>query len=374
MRKVIVVSLLLGFLVSSVFAITLNTGVGAKYGAMAGAGASIVDDITCAYYNPAGINDVGAMELKLGAGAATAGLNDIIATLGNAGNPSKFMADNFNKTVDISGGFNAFFGINIAKVGLSVIPIGTLTLNKPTAGTLAGTNMFADGGYDALLTLGYSFAFPGINIASLDLGANIKSTTFIVGMSQVTGVNTSNDFTASESGTAFDLGAKAKINNPVLPFSVGVVIRDINATLKGNQQTNNTTYDPTTGAATKGSVTETAAPDTTIGQTTVIGASTVIPVVGVKAAIDLDTIADSKYVGQTINGGNLTHIGLEYPVLGGVVALRAGQVSGKNGGADVSQTTLGAGFNLGVNINVAMMTDAKDSKNNSTMVDLGFAF
>jgi hypothetical protein len=372
MKKGLLVSLALCLLVSAGFATTFTTGVGAKYGAMAGAGAAIVDDITCAYYNPAGIVDTGRMELKVAAGGATQGLNDILNTLGNSSDPAKFLADNFNKTVDISGGFNGFVGLNVAKIGISVIPMGSLVLKKPSAVDLTGTNMLATGGYEGLLTLGYSFKVPVINIASLDLGANIKSSTLVVGTSQVTGATSSTDMTATESGTAFDLGVKAKINTPIIPFSAAIVIRDMNATLKGNQKTSHTTYNPTSTVASP----ESPAGDTTIGQTTVIGASTVIPGVGLKVALDLDTIADSNYFNSTyiVKGGNLTRIGLEYPILGGIVALRAGQVSGKVNNADVSQTTLGAGIQFGANINIAMMTDAKDSKNNSTMVDLGFAF
>jgi hypothetical protein len=301
-------------------------------------------------------------------------LNDIRAALGSSSDPAKFFADNFNKTVDINGGLNAFIGLNVSKIGLSIIPMGSLSLYKPTAGTLTGSTLMATGGYEGILTLGYSFAFPMINIASLNVGANVKSTNYILGNSQVTGVTSSTDRSANQSGTAFDVGVKAKVNTPIIPFSAGIVIRDINATLKGNLKTNNTTYNPTTGVATTTLVSDAPVADSTIGQTTVIGASTVIPGVGLKVAIDLDTIADSSYVGLlNVTGGNLTHIGLEYPILG-IVALRAGQVSGKLGGADVSQTTFGAGFNLGAVINVAMMTDAKDSKQNATMVDLGFAF
>ncbi|HVN67334.1 MAG TPA: hypothetical protein VMT55_03105 [Candidatus Sulfotelmatobacter sp.] len=374
MKKALIVSAIIGFCASSVFAMTFTTGVGAKYGAMAGAGAAIVDDITCAYYNPAGITDTGRMELKIAAGAATQGLNDIINALGSSNDPAKFLADNFNKTVNISGGFNSFIGINVAKIGLSVIPTANLYLNKPTAGTLNGTTMQASGGYEGLVTLGYSFKTPFVNIASLNVGANIKSTNYAIGGSTVTGATSSTDITATESGTAFDVGVKAKINTPVIPFSAGIVIRDINATLKGNSQTNTTTYNPITGAATTVTGSQTAAPDSTIGQTTVIGAATVIPVYNLKVAVDLDNIADSSYIGTTVKGGNLTRIGLEYPVLGGILALRAGQVSGNVANSDVSQTTYGLGFQFGAVINVAMMTDNKNSNNNSTMVDCGFAF
>jgi hypothetical protein len=373
MKKGLLVSLVFCLLVSAACAMTLSTGVGAKYGAMAGAGASIVDDITCAYYNPAGIVKTGRGEIKLAAGGATEGLNDIMSTFANSSNPAKFLADNWNKTANISGGLNSFVGINVAKIGISVIPLANLTMVKPTPGTFAGSNITAIGAYEGIVTLGYSWTTPGLPIASLDLGANIKSSNLVGGMANATGVTTASGGIATLNGVGYDLGARASVNAGFAPVNVALVLRDLSTSLSGKLKPQSSTYDPLTGIVTTVDGAETDAGATTIAPVTVIGASTVIPVVGLKVALDIDTI-ESKLLGTTVQGGNLTHIGLEYPLLGGIVALRAGQVSGKTGGADVSQTTFGAGFQLGAVINVAMMTDAKNSKNNSTMVDLGFAF
>lgn len=376
MRKVFVVSLLLGLCVSSAFGFasgSFPTGVGAKYAGMGGAGSAIVDDITSAYFNPAGIIKTGNMELKIGAGAATEGLNDIIGALGNASNPAKFMADNYNKTISIKGGLNAIVGINIAKIGLSVIPAASLTLTKPTPGTFLGTTAFAGAAYEGILTMGYSLSVPGLPIASLDLGANVKSANYVFAMSGATGATTTTDEVSTISGIGFDLGAKANIDNPVIPVSVGIVIKDIAESLKGKTKSQNSVYDPATGNVTTTTLGEGDAAETTMPTTTVIGASTVIPGVGLRVAIDYDSVAGGKVLGVTQNSYNVTHIGVEYPILG-IIALRAGTVSGGPSGAEISQTTIGAGFSLGANINVAMMTDAKNSKNNSTMVDFGFAF
>ncbi|MFA5113111.1 MAG: hypothetical protein WC529_02310 [Candidatus Margulisiibacteriota bacterium] len=374
MKKLIVSALFACLAVSAVFAMTLPTGVGAKYGAMGGAGASIVDDITCAYYNPAAIVETGRMEFKLAAGAATEGLNDIMSTFGNTSNPTKFLADNWNKTANINGGLNAFVGINVAKIGISVIPLANLTLVKPTAGTFAGSSLTAIGAYEGILTLGYSLKTPGLPIATLDLGANIKSSNLVGGFSSATGATTASGGVATLNGVGYDLGAKASINTGVMPFNFALVLRDLSTSLKGKIKPQTSTFNPVTGVVTTVDGAETDAGDTTVAPATVISASTTIPVVGLKVALDIDSIAESKLLGTTVASGSLTHIGLEYPLLGGIVALRAGQVSGKSGGADVQQTTFGAGIQMGANLNIAMMTDAKNSKNNSTMVDLGFAF
>ena len=82
MKKLTVLALLLSFLVPSVLALQpglMPAGVGAKYVAMGGAGSAIVDDICSAYYNPAGIVKTGNVELKIGAGAATDAMNDLMS-------------------------------------------------------------------------------------------------------------------------------------------------------------------------------------------------------------------------------------------------------------------------------------------------------
>jgi len=56
----------------------------------------------------------------------------------------------------------------------------------------------------------------------------------------------------------------------------------------------------------------------------------------------------------------------------GLVKLRIGSISGGTDGS-ISQTTLGAGFNVGLGLNVAWITDNKNSKNNSMVFDFGFA-
>lgn len=369
MKKIILVSLLLGLLASSGFAFqsaTLPYGVGAKYAGMGGAGSAIVDNLTSAYFNPAGIVKTGNIGLEIGAGTATEGMNEFIKAVSGAGDPAKFLSDNFDNTLNINGGFNSIIGLNIAKIGLTVIPVASLTLSKPTAGTIEGSSLTANAAYEGIVTLGYSLSIPGIPIASLDLGANIKSVNSVAGSITVNSAISSTDQVVTYSGIGFDIGAKASIDTFVVPLSVGLVLKDIGTTLKGKTKTINTTYDPLTGNITNQTETEVDAPDITSPTTLVIGVSTKIPGVGLLVAADIDSVSGSG-ASYTV-----THLGIEYPILG-ILALRAGLVSGGPGGS-ISMTTFGAGLNLGLNLNIAMMTDNKDSKNNSTIVDFGFAF
>lgn len=366
MKKIVLVCMFLGLCVASVYAFpsgSLPYGVGAKYAGMGGAGAAIVDDLSCAYFNPAGIVKTGSTGLIIGAGTATEGMNELIKALSEASDPAKFLSDNFDNTLNISGGLNSIVGLNIAKVGLSVIPVASLTLYKPTAGTIVGSSLTASAAYEGIATLGYSLSIPGIPIASLDLGANIKSVNFINGYSIVTSATSSTDQVTNLSGIGFDIGAKASIDTLVIPLSVAIVMKDIGETLKGKIKTINTTYD-LAGNITNQTEAEVDAPDSTSPTTLVIGASTKIPGVGLRVALDIDSVSGSG------TSYSVTHLGLEYPVVG-ILALRAGIISGGPGG-NISMTTIGAGFNLGLGLNVAMMFDGKNSKNNSTILDFGF--
>jgi hypothetical protein len=278
------------------------------------------------------------------------------------------MANNYGNKIDVNGGINAIVGLQIADIGISAMPVSTLTLNKAAnsvTGTLTGT-----AAYDLALTLGTSYSIPGLPIASLDLGANIKSANAIAVANTIAVVGATPTGAGSAttlSGIGFDLGAKAQLENLPIPLSVAIVMKDIGETLKGNTTTNATTYNAD-GSINTQTNTVTPAADYTTPTTTVIGLATGIPVVGLKVAVDLDSVSG----GTPGASYSVTHYGVEYPILGGFIALRAGKVS--DSANTIDQTTFGAGINFGLGLNIAMMTDAKNSKNNSTMADFGFAF
>ncbi|MBU1866866.1 MAG: hypothetical protein KKD13_00110 [Candidatus Margulisbacteria bacterium] len=365
MKRVLVLLALLGSLVSSSFAFEsglLPYGVGAKYAGMGGAAAAIVDDITSSYFNPAGIVKSGRVELKLGAGAATEGLADIMTVFGNVSDPAKFISDNVSNTINVNGNLNAIIGLNIAKIGLSVIPVSSLNFVKP-AGFNGNANAIM--AYEGILTLGYGLSTPFLPIATLDLGANIKyvgAGAATVGASLNSGTNSVTTYT----GTGFDLGAKAKIDTLAIPFSVAVVIKDLGESLSGTTKASTSTYDPITGTTTTSPATETNV-SLTAPQTIVIGAATTVPGIGLKVAADIDSVGSTSYQGAY----SVTHLGVEYPLA--ILALRAGLITGGPGGS-ISMTTIGAGLNFFGNLNIAMVLDGKNTKNNQMVFDTGFAF
>ncbi len=345
----------------------LPYGVGARFSAMGGAGCALSEDLVGAYYNPAGMAKGQKMSVKLGGGAASNGMDKLISTLSSASDPSKFILDNYANALDINGNMNLFLGLNIGKLGISIIPLTSLNLNK-SAGTVNGSATAMMMG-EGVVTISRGLSAP--YLGSINAGANIKYIVAGAGTATVLGASSTTIGTA-RSGFGFDLGAQAKVDAiPTVPLSVGVVLKDIGATLRGNTNTISKTVDPLTGNVISESETSAPAADYPIPTTFVIGAATKIPVVGLTVALDLDNVSADNTMGTPAY--SVTHIGLEYPVAMGLVNLRLGKISGGPAGSSVDMTTYGAGV-LGNMINVAMITDNANTKNNQIMFDVGLGF
>jgi hypothetical protein len=363
MKKILTFLLFLSLASTSTFAFQSGLvpyGIGAKYGAMGGAGSALVKDMTCSYYNPAGILKTGLFEAKLGVGAATDGLNDIAQVISSVSDPEKFLSENFTKVLDLNGGLNAVVAFNINRVGLSYLSVANLNLTKPVAGTLVGSSATALLGSEAILTLGYGFSIPGLPIASLDTGINIKSVNSFTANSIATSILTSQEQVINGTGIGFDIGTRASLDI-AWPTSIAIVMRDIASTQKTTQTTKNTTYD-TSGNIILQTETKGAGSDITSPTTLTLGAATKIPVIGLTLAIDLDSVSGSG------TSYSVTHLGAEIPVMG-IFPFRAGLISGGPSGS-ISMTTMGTAFGP---LNIALMFDGKNAKNNSTIFDLGFA-
>lgn len=369
MKKIVSVCLMCLFVASAAMAMpggTIPYGITAKYAAMGGAGSALVDDVAAAYYNPAGMAEAQAIALKIGLGTASEGMNDLMQTLGSASDPSKFILDNYANAINVNGSANLFVGLHLLKTGISVISTPMVSISK-----LANT---ANGNASALLngegavTLGYGVGLP--YLGSANIGANIKYILQGSGTAVVAGA-TSSTTTMTYTGMGYDIGLQTKVGAiPMIPsLDVALVLKDLGETLNGNMSTTSKTINPATGAV----ISETKSPDTPIAGVTspttlVIGAATKIPGIGLKVAADLDNVSG----GTAGVSYSVTHLGVEYPVMMGVVNLRAGLISGGPGG-NISMTTYGAGI-LGDMINVAMVSDGKNSKNNQMMADVHIGF
>ncbi|MEK7376123.1 MAG: hypothetical protein AABZ57_03000, partial [Candidatus Margulisiibacteriota bacterium] len=174
-------------------------------------------------------------------------------------------------------------------------------------------------------------------------------------------------------GMGYDLGLQGSVDvMPTLPVSFALVLKDIGASLKGNSTVSKASYNNTTGAEIAGSSTTNptaAIADYVVPSTLVIGASAKVPVIGAKVAVDIENVSG----GTLAQSYAVTHIGLEYPVAMGLMALRAGMISGGSSGSPINMTTYGAGI-LKDMINIAVVSDNNNSKNNQLIADIHLGF
>ncbi len=364
MKKVLAVCVMTMFVATSAFAFSSASapyGVGAKHAAMGGAGAATVDDIFSAYYNPAGMAKSQAVALKLAGGGASDGLSDLLTAFGNSGDPSKFITGGSS---NVSGSLAGMMGLNFSKMGLSIIPIvSNLTVAKTSVGGVSAGSVLMSGGVEVPFSIGYGVGLPFIGGANV--GANIKAVNLFNSSGTVTvagGTQTKVNTNTTYTGVAFDLGMQANLDAiPMMPLSVGIVMKDLGANLNGKTETS------TQVGSLAPSITSTDLGSVAMPTTLVIGAAGTIPVVGVKAAIDIDSVSGSG------TSYSVTHIGVEYPLFAGLIAGRAGIVTGGPSGSPINMTTLGAGL-FGSMLNVAMVSDSNNSKNNQIMFDFGIGF
>lgn len=366
MKKTITALIFCIFVLSSAsFAQTSTTiiGVGSRYVGMGGCGIALSDDICAAYYNPAGLmrSHVKAGEFKLSLGAAYDGLDKVLSSASST-DPAKFLVDNYGNEVKVNGTLNGILGVNINKIGISILPIGQGLVDKPI-NSYNGT--FSAGlAYAAVLTLGKSFSVPWLPFASIQGGANIKLISENGGVLTTTGVTpTGTEQNISGSGFGLDLGAQTEIAIPsVTEVTVGVVARNLFQSVNLTNKSTPISINPISGAITRGATTQSSS---TYTYPTVygIGAAAILPGIGTLITSDLEFISGP---GST----NIMRVGAEHPLIPYFLTVRGGLASGNN----TSYTTLGVTLNLLVNLNAAVALDGTNSKNNSVAIDIGAAF
>ena len=376
MKKIVVVLLV------SVFAASIAPAqifIGSRQVGMGGTGVASAVGLNAIAYNPAGIIDGPGFELLLAPRAAYQGFDQIAQSITKTSDPAQFMIDNYANKLDANGSLSGILGLNIGKIGVSVIiPRLSAALSKP-ASSLEGS-VALSGTAAAVLTLGRSFSVPGLP-ASLDVGANIKSVSLATGALTINGEPTSTTpITATQtinqgSGIGYDLGVRTNFQIPYLAdFSVGAAMLDVSETIKYKPKTRTDTYKITPPGTTpelqKGTEAEGAETSATAATTTIIGCAGTVPGIGAKLAVDLESVSGGTGI-LAAASDSITHLGIEYPTLMGLLILRAGSASGQN----TSVTTYGAKINLPLlQIEAAAITDNKNTKNNSYSADLRFSF
>jgi len=365
-RSTVFAAVLVLLMTSSCFAI--GAGIGIRAMGMGGCGIATANDITAAYFNPAGLMyGPENFELSTYAGGATQGLTALVEATSD---PEKFIGDQFENDFSFGGTVAGGFGLSVQKVGISVIADGIVNFRKPANALSFGFN----GNLNAMipLTLGSTFNTPGLPIASMSVGVNLKSINLASVITDVTqtGVTGSGTTTTmAGSGFGFDIGAQAKVT-PLL--SLGAVVRNLSASTAVIKKTDSITV------SSSGTVTTVAGPEqkTTynLPPEVGVGAGLAIPLTGTLVAVDLENYStlDPDHPSKSESYTD-THIGIEQGILMNVVMLRLGYFT-YSPNSD-SFYTYGLGLNLGpCNIGIAAANSAKDSKNSASMAQVGVAF
>ena len=361
---ILVCALSLG-LVSSALALI---PVGARNAGMGGCGAAISNDLTSAYYNPAGLMRSKMVEGRLGLATNPTGMTEIQEIFSSMSSPADFMSDKFDDEIDALGTLSGIVGVSFSKIGLSIIPQFLLSANKE-ADSASGLAM-GNGGVTAAITAGTSFNVPGLPFATLDVGANIKSINYMgasVLAAPVALTYEGTSMTSVGNGVGLDVGILMDIDIPmVTKLTVGAVIRDMFETINYTNKTSSVVYDA------DGNITE----DYDLGDdeessvmptTTVIGVAGTVPGFGTLLTSDMVVKA-----GQDHNGDpnvNDFRFGIEQPLMMGMLNLRAGWATGPE-----AATTIGFGFGAGVNVDFAYVIDGKEAKANSAVLEVSGAF
>ena len=367
-KYLLLVSVFVLMLTVSCFAI--GAGVGVRSMGMGGTGIATANDITAAYFNPAGLMyGPDNMETQVFEGGATGGLTDLMDVISGG---TDFITNHFGDSYDLSASVNGGLGISMRKVGISVIiPNGFVSLNKK-----ANALNFTLLGYmnaTAPLTLGSTFSTPGLPIASMSVGVNLKAiTTGLMYMhaDQIGLVGKGTMYSEIGSGFGFDIGAETKIT----PFlSAGAVIRNLSASTNV-QKTSKTIYVDALGDVTEEAEqksTSSSVPPPEVG----IGVGITVPITGTLIAVDLENYSfpEDGYNKNKSDTYTDTHIGIEQGFLMNLVMLRCGYFTDKF--AEDNFYTLGLGLNLGpATAGVATANSEKDSNNSLTSAQVGIAF
>jgi hypothetical protein len=370
MKKILLSALLVSLLASVSFA---QAFIGSRQAGMGGTGVASATDLTAVYYNPAGLMKAGRGEFRLSLYPSYTDYQNVLDAFSKSTDPITFLEENFDNNLSFQGDISGMAGLNINKIGISavILPLGnyagdtlaannTINIDKQ-ASALQGSATYSIR-QDTILTLGYTFALPGLPIASLDTGVNLKSINAVYGTLNASITDTSSPYNkGTGSGTAFDLGARTSLDVPMFgSLAVGLMLRDVAGQIKYSRKQETFYFDPVTENITKSAEVALADRNVTLDSSTAIGASGIISPVNLGVAADIEMTKNDT----------ITHLGIEYPLLPMLVG-RAGLATGNS----ISKTTLGVKLNIPfLTIDAATIMDGKNSSVIGWVVDIGAAF
>jgi hypothetical protein len=368
MKKVLFSVLLVSLLVSVSSA---QVFIGSRQAGMGGTGVASATDLTAVYYNPAGLMKAGRGEFRLSVYPSYTDYQSVMDAFSKATDPSSFFEDNYANNLSFQGDISGMAGLQINKIGVSaiILPLGnyagdtlsatnTINISKPANALQASATYSVR--QDTILTLGYTFSLPGLPIASLDTGVNLKSINAVYGTMNAITDPTSNYLKGTGNGTAFDLGARTSLDVPMVgSMAIGLMLRDVGGQIKYKRKQQTYYFNLDNTITTEAEVDRTDA-TVTLDSSTAIGASGTISPINLGVAADIEMTKNDT----------ITHLGIEYPLLPMLVG-RAGLATGNS----VSKTTLGIKLNIPfITIDAATIMDGKNSSVMGWVVDIGAAF
>jgi hypothetical protein len=327
---------------------------------MGGTGIATANDISAAYFNPAGLM-FGADNIDCQ--AFVGGTTGQIQALSDAAANPDYFANNFDTTLDINAMAHLMAGVSVRKVGITILASGNGSFTHPANSTSSGA-VLANATVMAPITLGSSFGTPGLPVASIAFGVNLKPIqTFGGGVIVHSGPGNSTQVSSTGSGFGFDIGMETKVTPLV---TVGAVVRNISSSVSTKTKTQHVTVLPDGTLTDVGNETSDTSADT-IPPEVGIGVGVSLPVTGTLVAVDAENygIAGDKSYDDF-------HVGIEQGLMG-TILLRAGYFT--DGPAEDAFYTYGLGFNLGpANIGFAAANSTKDSVNSVASAQVGVAF
>jgi len=363
MKKALIFIFLMMLLSSYSFA--AGWGVGVRNIAMGGCGIATANDITAAYFNPAGLMyGPENFEAQAYYGGTLQQINDLVSSITDP----DFLENSFDEDLDTTAMGDVGLGFSMRKVGLSLFASGTGILIHPAKSINSGM-VLGVATIIAPITLGSTFSTPGLPIASLSLGVNLKPMQ-VMGGGVMVGptAGTGEKIEINGSGFGFDMGAQAKITPLV---SVGAVVRNLSASLDMKTKVTPVTVAPDGKIDDSGdSVDEKSSysPAPEVG----VGLGITLPLTGTLIACDIENYSypDNSTRAESYND---FHFGVEQGFFFNLVMLRLGYFN--YGPAEDTFLTYGLGFNAGpVNLGLAAANSQKDFNSSIAMAQLGMAF
>lgn len=368
--------ILLALLLFSAHCFAVGAGIGVRSIAMGGTGIATANDvISSAYFNPACLmSGAENVDLQLTAGGATQGISEITDILADSSNADNLITNLFPKELNVNSSLSGGLGFSCKKVALSLLATGFTDFSKKADQFDMNINGRINGSIP--LTLGSTFSTPGLPIATMSVGVNLKSI-YDIGMlttlSSSGGTATGQTSYSMGTGFGFDIGVQTKIT-PLI--TIGGVIRNLSASedITIKTRTLTSTLDAfgnpqvTEGPEIEDKASYTPAPE--VG----VGVGVLIPITGTLIAWDLENYSapDNGNINMS-NSFTDTHIGIEQGMFFNAVMFRLGYFT--YGAAEDSFYTWGFGFNAGsATMGLAAANSVKDSNNSIASVQVGAAF